>query len=162
MAAVLLALGASVSWGVADFFGPLKGRTLGALRVLIYVQISGFLGIAAIVAVRGRGPESAAVLLALPAACSGTLGLYAYYRGMAAGAMSVVAPIAGISAVIPVAVGLASGDRPSGWQAAGIACALVGVGLASREPERVGGARLAAGPGPAPLAAGRIGGVISA
>ena len=31
MAAVLLALSASATWGLADFFGPLKGRTLGAL-----------------------------------------------------------------------------------------------------------------------------------
>src|SRR2546423_10085492 len=124
LAAGLLALGASVSWGVADFFGPLKGRTLGALRVLIYLQISGFLAIAVLVAARGEGPRGAAVLFAIPAACSGTLGLYAYYRGMAVGAMSVVAPIAGVSAVIPVVVGLATGDQPSGAQAAGIACAL--------------------------------------
>jgi hypothetical protein len=37
MRSIGLALGASLSWGLADFFGPLKGRTLGALRVLFYV-----------------------------------------------------------------------------------------------------------------------------
>lgn len=152
MAAIALALGASLSWGLADFFGPLKGRTMGALRVLIWVQLGGLAAIALIVAIRARGPGDWTTLLAIPAAISGTLGLYAYYRGVAVGAMSVVAPIAGVSAVVPVAVGIASGDRPSPWQLAGIGCALVGVFLASREPGRVG-SRFAAGVGLALLAA---------
>jgi drug/metabolite transporter (DMT)-like permease len=150
--AIALALGASLAWGLADFFGPLKGRTLGALRVLFYVQLSGLITIAIVVAVRGRGPESWTALLAVPAAISGTLGLYAYYRGVAVGAISIVAPIAGVSAVIPVAVGIASGDRPSGWQVAGMVCALAGVFLASREPGQ-GTSRVAAGVGLALLAA---------
>src|ERR671929_929369 len=133
---IVLALGASLTWGLADFFGPLQGRTLGALRALMYVQLGGLLGIAVIVAVRGRGLHDAGAFLAVPAAISGTLGLFAYYRGMAVGAMSVVAPIAGVSAVVPVIVGIASGDRPSVLQLAGIASALAGVYLASREPGR--------------------------
>jgi drug/metabolite transporter (DMT)-like permease len=157
MAAIALALGASLTWGLSDFFGPLKGRTLGVLRVLFYVQLGGLAGIGLIVAVRGRGPADAAVLLAIPAAISGTLGLYAYYRGATVGAMSIVAPVAGISAVVPVIVGIASGDRPSPWQLAGIASALVGVFLASREPGRAG-SRLAAGVGLALLAALGFGG----
>src|SRR2546421_8479729 len=136
MAAIALALGASLTWGLADFFGPLKGRSLGALRVLFYVQLSGLATIAVAVAVRDKGPGDWAVLLAIPAAISGTLGLYAYYRGMAVGAMSVVAPIAGLSAIVPVVVGIVSGDRPSPWQLTGIACALIGVVLAAREPGR--------------------------
>lgn len=159
MSAIALALGASLTWGVADFFGPLKGRTLGALRVLFYVQLSGLATIAIVVAIRGKGPAPAdwAVLLAIPAAISGTLGLYAYYRGVAVGAISIVAPIAGISAVIPVAVGIASGDRPSPRQVAGIASALVGVFLASREPGP-GKSQVAAGAGLALLAALGFGG----
>ena len=157
MAAVALALGASLTWGLADFFGPLKGRNLGALRVLFYVQLSGLATIAVVVAVRGKGPADSAVLLAIPAAISGTLGLYAYYRGVGVGAMSIVAPIAGISAVVPVVVGIVSGDRPSVWQLAGMACALVGVFLASLEPGR-GRSKLAAGVGLALLAALGFGG----
>ena len=109
------------------------------------------------VAVRGDGPRGAAVLLAVPASLSGTLGLWAYYRGMAVGAMSVVAPIAGISAAVPVTVGLATGDRPSGWQIAGIVLALAGVALASREHQE-GQRRVAAGVGLALLAAVGFGG----
>jgi drug/metabolite transporter (DMT)-like permease len=157
MLAVVLALGASATWGLADFFGPLKGRTLGPLRVLFWAQLGGLFSIALIVAVRGQGPAESAAFLAIPAALSGTLGLYAYYQGMRVGAMSVVAPIAGVSAVIPVTVGIASGDRPSGWQALGIAFALAGVFLASREPGRTG-SRFAAGVGLALLAAIGFGG----
>src|SRR5438445_3360076 len=157
MAAIGLALGASLSWGFADFFGPLKGRTLGPLRTLLYVQLSGLVAIAVIVAVRGRAPEDAAALLAVPAAISGTLGLYAYYRGMVVGAMSVVAPIAGLSAAIPVIVGIASGDRPSALKFVGMVCAIAGVYLAAREPGRTG-SRIAAGVGLALLAALGFGG----
>src|SRR5919204_1120838 len=146
MLAVALALGASLAWGLADFFGPLQGRALGALRALVYVQLGGLAGIALIVAVRGKGPHDAVALLAIPAAVSGTLGLFAYYRGIAVGAISIVAPIAGVSAVLPVVVGIASGESPSAWQLLGIAAALVGVFLAAREP-RPGGARLPPGGG---------------
>src|SRR5207249_9409668 len=127
------------------------------LRALVYVQLGGLAAIALIVAVRGKGPADAGALLAIPAAISGTLGLYAYYRGMAVGAMSIVAPIAGISAIVPVIVGIASGDRPSVWQLLGIACALVGVFLAAREPGRTG-TRFAAGVGLAMIAAVGFGG----
>ena len=156
MRSIALALGASLTWGFADFFGALKGRTLGALRVLVYVQLGGLIAIAMIVAIRGKGPADPAVLFAIPAAISGTLGFYAYYRGMAVGAMSIVAPIAGISAAIPVVVGILSGDRPSLWQWLGIAAALGGVFLASREPGR--SSRVAAGVGLALLAAIGFGG----
>ena len=155
--AIVLALGASLTWGLADFFGPLKGRALGALRVLLYVQIGGLLAIAAIVAIRGRGPDSAAALLAVPAATSGTLGLFAYYRGMAVGAMSIVATIAGVSAVVPVIVGIASGESPSWLQLLGIAASLIGVFLASVEPNRTE-SRVAAGVGLALFAAIGFGG----
>jgi len=156
MRSIALALSASLTWGFADFFGPLKGRTLGALRVLVYVQLGELVGIAVVVAVRGKGPADVAALLAIPAAVSGTLGLYAYYRGMAVGAMSIVAPIAGISAAVPVVFGIATGDRPSLWQWLGIAAALGGVFLASREPGRRG--KVAAGVGLALLAAIGFGG----
>ena len=156
MRSIALALSASLTWGFADFFGPLKGRTLGALRVLVHVQLGGLVGIAVVVAVRGKGPADVAALLAIPAAISGTLGLYAYYRGMAVGAMSIVAPIAGISAAVPVVFGIATGDRPSLWQWLGIAAALGGVFLASREPGRRG--KVAAGVGLALLAAIGFGG----
>jgi len=152
LTALALAFGASLAWGVADFVGPLVGRTLGALRVLFWAQVGGLAAIALAVAVRGEGPHGWLVLLAMPAALAGTLGLWAYYRGIAAGAISVVAPIAGASAVIPVVYGIATGDSPSALQLVGVACAIVGVVLASLEHQE-GARRVAAGAGLALLAA---------
>jgi drug/metabolite transporter (DMT)-like permease len=152
LSSLVLALGASLAWGFADFFGPLVSRTLGSLRVLFWAQVGGVLAIALAVAIRGQGPAGWGVLFAILASFGGMLGLFAYYRGMQVGAMSVVAPIAGVSAIVPVIFGIATGDSPSTTQIAGIACALAGVGLASVE-HREGSARVAAGVGLALLAA---------
>jgi drug/metabolite transporter (DMT)-like permease len=150
---LLLALGASLAWGVADFVGPWQSRALGALRVILWAQLAGLTLTAVVVLARGDPPDGPAVLLAIPAAISGTLGLYAYYRGMVIGAMAVVAPIAGASAIVPVVFGILTGDQPSAVQVAGIVCALVGIVLASLEHQAGGSRRIAAGVGLALLAA---------
>jgi drug/metabolite transporter (DMT)-like permease len=51
------------------------------------------------------------------------------------GTMSIVAPISATGAVVPVIVGIAQGERPAALQLAGIAAAIVGVVLASREDD---------------------------
>jgi drug/metabolite transporter (DMT)-like permease len=120
--------------------------------VLFWAQVGGVAAIVIAVAVRGEGPRGLGVLYAIAAAVGGTAGLYAYYRGMQLGAMSVIAPIAGASAIIPVVFGIATGDSPSVAQVAGIALALAGVALASVEHHE-GTRRVAAGVGLALLAA---------
>src|SRR6266566_5137661 len=109
---------------------------------MLWAQIGGIALLGIVTVGRGRGPHDWAVLWAVPAAVSGTLGLYAYYRGMATGTMAVVAPIAGASAIVPVVFGIATGDRPHTAQFVGIACAIVGVALASQERQE-GGKRVA-------------------
>ena len=134
MSAVLLAFLSSVSWGVADFVGGLKSRALPILNVVLASQTVGLILIAAFVALRGEGPPGGdfAVFAAL-SAVAGVTGLLAFYRGVAVGNMGVVAPISATAAVVPVVVGIATGDRPGAVQVAGIALALTGVVLASRE-----------------------------
>jgi drug/metabolite transporter (DMT)-like permease len=149
---LILALAASLAWGVGDFVGPLLSRLEGVLPVLFWAQIGGcaFVVVAAIL--HGEGPKGAAVLYASAAAVGGMIGLFAYYRGMVVGAMSVVAPVAAVSAVIPVLYGIATGDDPSAVQLGGVALALAGVGLASFEHHE-GRRRVAAGVGLALIAA---------
>lgn len=145
MVAALCALGASLAWGVGDFLGGLKSREVPLLLVLMLSQVSGLIGIGLVVAVAGNAPPDAAVLWAPVAAVFGTLGLAAFYRGMAVGSISVVAPIAAVAAVVPVTFGIATGDDVSPLQLVGFALALVGVALASLERDHMGATTVASG-----------------
>ena len=145
MLAAVCALGASIAWGVGDFLGGLKSRTVPLLVVLLLAQVSGLLGIGLIVVLAGNGPPGASVLWAALAGLFGTLGLAAFYRGMAVGSMSIVAPIAAVGAVVPVTFGIATGDDVSVAQLAGFALALGGVALAAFERHGGGDVKVAAG-----------------
>lgn len=159
MLAAVLALGASVAWGVGDFLGGLKSRALSPLAVLAVAQPVGLAALTIVALAHWEPWPGPSTLFAAPAALLGTLGLVAFYRGMAAGAISLVAPIAATGALIPVAFGLATGERPSSVQLAGIALAVGGAVLTSYEPaEEARPARLTAGIGWALLAAVAFGG----
>ena len=153
MLAIGLALAASVSWGLGDFLGGLTSRRLHVLTVLVVQQVFGLAAAATWVALAGDGfPGWTATAWAAAAGASGCLGIGALYRGMAIGAMGIVAPVSAVSAAIPFVVGIGSGERPGALQIGGIVLALVGVAVASREPAERGGGR-AAGIGLALLAA---------
>jgi drug/metabolite transporter (DMT)-like permease len=147
LATALLALGASLSWGVGDFLGGVKARAMPALMVLAASQPFGLAALGIAVAVRGTGIPGDEVAWSALSAVVGTIGLVAFYRGMAAGAISIVAPIAALAAGIPVIWGVAvSGDHVDGLQAIGFAAAVGGSVAASleRRPERT---QIAAGVG---------------
>jgi uncharacterized membrane protein len=147
-----LALGASLTWGVGDFLGGMKARVLPTLTVMAASQPFGLAALGIGVAARGTGIPGDEVAWSVLAAALSTVGLFAFYRGLAAGAMSVVAPIAALAAGVPVIWGfVVSGDHVSGLQAVGFVAAVGGSVAASVElhPER---RRLAAGVGWAVLA----------
>lgn len=134
MLAVGLALTASACWGVADFTAGLLSRRLSALLILLGQQAVGVLVVGAVVlGTLDDPPGSRAIVVSLLAGIAGAVALGCFYRALALGTMSVVAPISASGAVIPVIVGVATGDRPSSLQAAGLAVTFVGVLLASRE-----------------------------
>ena len=142
MLAITLALCASLSWGLGDFFGGLKSRTLHVLTVLVLSQVFGIAAALVWVAGSGEGfPGWSATALGAAAGASGCLGIATLYRGMAIGAMGIVAPISAVAAAIPFGVGIASGERPGALQVAGILLVFAGVGVASREPADRGGGR---------------------
>ena len=153
MLAIALALGASLTWGCGDFLGGLKSRSLHVLTVLALSQLAGLAAVLVWLAVSGDGlPGLETLAVAAAGGVAGCLGLVALYRGMALGAMGIVAPVSGIAAVVPFTFGLVSGERPGTIQIGGILLALGGVALASREPAERGGGP-AAGIGLALLAA---------
>lgn len=65
------------------------------------------------------------------------LGLVLFYRALAIGVMSLVAPIAACGALVPVLLALARGEPLGVVPAGGIMAALVGVVLVSIQPEKV-------------------------
>jgi drug/metabolite transporter (DMT)-like permease len=125
-----------MSWGTGDFFGGLASRRAHVLTVLVVSQAVGLVGVAAWALASGDAPPGIGDMLpAAGAGAAGAAGLAALYRGMAVGAMGIVAPISAVSPAVPLGVDLLRGDAPAGIQWAGIATALAGVVLLAREPE---------------------------
>jgi drug/metabolite transporter (DMT)-like permease len=155
MAAVLLALAASASWGVSDFLGGVKSRVAPVLTVLSVSQPAGLVLLGGIVLVRWQAPpHGLPILWSALAGLGGAIGIGALYQGLAIGSMGIVAPITSTSPLIPLTVGLARGERPSAIQLVGIGVAMVGVAFAGWEPAAPGARRqLSAGAGLAILAA---------
>jgi drug/metabolite transporter (DMT)-like permease len=132
--AIALGLAASLSWGVADFLGGIQSRRMPVVAVVLGSQLAGLALAAMVVLIRGEAPPGGDfALYAALSSVGGIVGLTAFYKALSIGAMGVVAPLSSTAAVIPVAVGVATGDRPSTLQAVGVAVAIAGVILASRE-----------------------------
>jgi drug/metabolite transporter (DMT)-like permease len=144
---VLLGLAAAVLYGSGDFLGGMATRRAHVLTVLTMVETAGVI-VALAVAAASPGPASLAGLAwGFSAGLVGGLGLIVFYAGLAAGPMSVVAPVSGlVSTVLPVAVALAEGERPGAGVYAGALLCLVAIVLASsagdtgpaRRPGRLG------------------------
>jgi drug/metabolite transporter (DMT)-like permease len=132
--AIALGLAASLSWGVADFLGGIQSRRMPVVAVVLGSQLAGLALVVVIVAIRGKPlPGGDFTLYAAASSVGGIVGLTAFYKALSIGAMGVVAPLSSTAAVIPLVVGLATGDSLSALQAGGVALAISGVVLASRE-----------------------------
>jgi len=137
---VFLALLSSVIWGTADFLGGTLSRKRKPLAVIGASQTFGFVSAALIaIAMHQWGFAPGVVRNGVIAGVVGLAGLVAFYAALASGRMGIVSPLASIGVSVPVALGLAHGDRPTHIQLVGIAVAIVGVVLASG-PELSGGA----------------------
>jgi drug/metabolite transporter (DMT)-like permease len=155
---VPLGLGSGLCWGAADFFGGIQSRRLPALTVAFWSQVAGALGIAAALGVQGildpQGgwPAAAAVAWGMAAGVGSGCALVLFYRGLAEGTMSVVAPVSACGAVVPVAAALLTGDQPGALAGLGVLAALTGVVLVSRTsiPGRPANPTRAANPTPRP------------
>jgi drug/metabolite transporter (DMT)-like permease len=133
--AIALALAAAASWGTADFLAGLASRRISVPVVLLLVEGGGLVVIVAVAVLGGAQffdhPRDA--LSAIGGGLSGIVGLGCFYRALAIGTMSVVAPISAAGVALPVVVGVATGNRPSALTAVGLAAIVAGVVLASRE-----------------------------
>jgi drug/metabolite transporter (DMT)-like permease len=165
MLAMVLALASSTGWGSADFLGGLSAKRVPIVVVAAVSQAVGLAFTLLVVLAVHRGPGDVSVLwIGAIGGVLGAGGLSALYQGLAVGRMGVVAPIAALSGVVPVVVGLvAQGDRPDAVQVVGMVLAIGGVVMASRARDEVApGRRLATGAGLALLAALLLGAMVVA
>jgi drug/metabolite transporter (DMT)-like permease len=156
---VPLGLGSGLCWGAADFFGGIQARRLPALTVAFWSQLAGALALAVALGIEGTRPAPAGFAWGLAAGVGSGCALVLFYRALAEGTMSAVAPISACGAIVPVAAALLSGDHPGAVAALGVVAAIIGVFLVSRprRPTRSGG-----NPAERPLpASGRPGRVVA-
>ncbi len=133
MLAIVLALAAGASWGGSCFLSGSQTRRTSLWTVIVFSQLAGLSLLAVIVLARGRALPDEVLLPALAAGLLSVVSIAASYQALAIGVMCIIGPIISLSVAVPVVVGLAAGERPSALQLAGIAVALGGVVLASRE-----------------------------
>lgn len=133
---VVLALSSALCYGTGDFLGGEGSRRSSPAQMSLLVQSTGLVVAVIAVAITAHGsPPSAVIWWGALAGVGSATGNQALYRGLASGAMNVVAPLSAVlTAVLPAIVGFAGGDRLSlaGW--AGLVIAIPAIGLVSLSP----------------------------
>jgi drug/metabolite transporter (DMT)-like permease len=136
----ILALAAAMLYGTADFLGGVASRRASAFAVLALTVPAGAVVMIIAALIGGTleggaiGSWSAVGWAAASGVC-GASGLVAFYAGFASAPISMVAPVAAlVSAVLPVGVAIAGGERPGGGVIAGGLLCLIAIVLVSVQP----------------------------
>lgn len=131
--AIALALLSALAYGISDFMGGIFAKRSPAWQVAVVGQTSsGVLSLLAAVVIAGS-PTGTDLMYGSLAGLGGGFGVAFLYRGLSTARMGVVAPLSAIgTALIPVIVGLATGDRPSIMALLGVVCAFPAIALISR------------------------------
>ena len=129
--AILWALGAATTYGIADYLGGRATRQSPAPAVTFAGQSVALILLCGLVYASGTSVMGRTDFLwSAGAGFGGALALVTFYRAMAVGPMTVVAPItAVVNIAMPVIVGIAQGERPSAVSYVGIGLAPIAVAL---------------------------------
>ena len=111
-----LAVLSSMTYGAADFLGGLATKRSTMFSVVIFSQLSGLILVLISVSFLPSSlPTAIDFAWGVASGLAGGIGVALLYPGLAIGVMSVVAPVTAVCAVIiPLVVGLALGERPTG------------------------------------------------
>jgi uncharacterized membrane protein len=133
---VLFGLSAALGWGLADFFGALAGRRIGALGAVVAGQILSALLITVVLLASGESLaplSSVGWILVLNGAAS-AFAYATHYKALELGPVAVVSPIGAGYAVVGVVLAIVILDeRPSTLALVGAAIAVLGVALVSTD-----------------------------
>ena len=143
----ILALGAALLYGSADFLGGVATKHARVLSMLPLSAGAGAVVVLTAALASAQPARLAGLAWGVAGGAFGGVGLIIFYAGLAAGPMSVVAPVSALmSTVLPVAVALAGGEHASAMVDAGALLCLVAIVLVSSSgpaggAERVKGVR---------------------
>ncbi len=133
--AIVLSLFAAAAYGLSDFIGGVLAKRVSPWAVAFAGALGGALAIAVVALVDGGDPRGADYGWALLAGVGNGFGTAFLYRGLSSGRMGVVAPVSGVgAALVPVVVGLATGERPGLVVWIGMVVALPAIWLVASEP----------------------------
>ena len=131
---VIFALAAAVLYGTADFLGGVAARRASAIAVLSVSAPFGEMIVVIAALLAGGHIQLPGIAWGLAAGAAGGVGLLAFYAGLAAGPMSVVAPVTALAAtVLPVGVAVGQGERPDPAVVVGAVICVVAITLVSME-----------------------------
>ncbi len=130
---VVFALGCALTYGLSDFVGGLLARRISAWQVAVVAQAAAAALTLMLAVVVGGSPDPSDWAWSVWGGIGGGAGAGFLYRGLSGGSMSVVAPISALlAALVPVAAGVATGERPAALTWLGVGCALPAIWLVSR------------------------------
>jgi drug/metabolite transporter (DMT)-like permease len=128
----VFALAAALLYGSADFLGGMATRHAHVLSVLLVSSTAGMAVTIGAALLAGGSPQAAGIAWGACAGAAGGVGFMFFYAGLAAGPMSVVAPLSAlVSTVLPIAVALAEGERPGPRVYAGALVCVAAIALVS-------------------------------
>lgn len=130
----LLALAAALSYGTADFFGGAASRRAAAIPVLLVATPVGLALMLGVSLAAPGHPDPAGLAWGAAAGTCGGAAVMLFYGALAAGPMTVVAPVSALtSALLPVVVGAITGERLAPGALVGALLCLLAIGLVSAE-----------------------------
>ena len=133
--AVLLALLSALAYGTSDFVGGVISTRIPPWTAAFCSQVTGAAALAVLALVDGGALSAEGAAWGALSGVGSGVGLTFLYRGLSSGRMGVVAPASGVlAALLPAAVGVLTGDRPSAAAWVGIVLAVPATFLVAREP----------------------------
>jgi len=131
---VLYGLASALTWGAADFGGGIASKRSSPYAVVVWGDLIGMAAVAVLALVLGDPlPSLRSLGFVVLASFGGALGIIILYRALAAGQMSIAAPVSALmAAVIPVLVGFVAEGLPKFLTIAGVILALVAIWLVAR------------------------------
>jgi drug/metabolite transporter (DMT)-like permease len=137
---VIFGLSAAVGWGLADFFGALSGRRIGAFAAVLSGQLLSAVFMTGVLVFSDESIASLAPHVWL-VILNGAFAAFAYvthYKALELGPVAVVSPIGAGYAVVGVGLAmLILGERPGALALTGAAIAVVGVALVSTDLKKL-------------------------